>query len=80
MRAIRAQEHLTINILSSNRTTQPFGLDGGQPGKPGRNYIRRVDGSCVELNACAEDHLAPGDTIIIETPGGGAYGKKKDGL
>ncbi|NLP98049.1 hypothetical protein HGO75_19245, partial [Mycobacterium tuberculosis] len=34
----------------------------------------RADGSTVELAGCGSTHVEPGDTLVIETPGGGGYG------
>ncbi|MBU4204552.1 MAG: hydantoinase B/oxoprolinase family protein, partial [Acidobacteria bacterium] len=53
-----------------------YGLDGGMPGKTGRNTlisggISRRLGSKFNLN------VLPGDVLRIETPGGGGYGRKK---
>lgn len=62
-------------ILSNRRTTAPYGLAGGQPGASGRNLLKRAGEEKAEaLPWLAEVQVAPGDTIIIETPGGGGYG------
>jgi 5-oxoprolinase (ATP-hydrolysing) len=36
--------------------------------------VERADGSTVELAACDSADVLPGDTLVIETPGGGGYG------
>jgi 5-oxoprolinase (ATP-hydrolysing) len=74
VRRIRFLEAMTASILSNRRRVAPFGLAGGGDGKVGRNYVIRADGSCVALGARASLSMAPGDTFVIETPGGGAYG------
>ncbi|WP_141630612.1 hydantoinase B/oxoprolinase family protein, partial [Mycobacterium tuberculosis] len=33
-----------------------------------------ISGSTVELAGCGSTHVEPGDTLVIETPGGGGYG------
>jgi 5-oxoprolinase (ATP-hydrolysing) len=53
----------------------PFGLDGGGDGVVGRNRVERADGTVAELHACDEIDVAAGDALVIETPGGGAYGR-----
>ncbi len=75
VRRIRFLEPMTASILSNHRRVAPFGLAGGHPGKTGRNVLRRRDGSEVELPACVTVEVATGEAIVIETPGGGGYGK-----
>lgn len=74
VRKLRFLEAMTATILSSNRITQPYGLAGGGPGKSGRNTLVRNDGSEVALQGNDEVAVAPGDMIVIETPGGGGFG------
>ncbi|MGE4558783.1 MAG: hydantoinase B/oxoprolinase family protein [Desulfobulbus sp.] len=74
VRRLRFLEPMTATILSSNRVTVPYGLDGGGPGKPGRNTLVRADGSEVPLKGNDEVAVQAGDLIEIRTPGGGGYG------
>ncbi len=74
VRRIGFLEAMTATILSSHRITEPYGLAGGGPGLRGRNRLLRADGQLVELNGNDEVAVRPGDTIVIETPGGGGYG------
>jgi 5-oxoprolinase (ATP-hydrolysing) len=77
VRRIRFREAMTAAILSTRRQTEPFGLAGGSPGEKGKNTIIRKDNSRVMLKGCDEIEVAEGDAILIETPGGGGYGKEK---
>jgi N-methylhydantoinase B len=53
----------------------PWGLHGGQPGRPARLVIKRADGSVASTSPKVYGFdLKDGDTVIIETPGGGGYG------
>jgi N-methylhydantoinase B len=54
--------------------TSPWGLEGGRPGKPGEHYIVKADGRRLDLPSKASVELDVGDTIYINTPGGGGYG------
>ena len=74
LRHLQFLEPMTAAILSSRRVEAPFGLDGGSPGQCGRNTLRRADGSSKTLSGTAVVDVHPGDTLIIETPGGGGYG------
>jgi 5-oxoprolinase (ATP-hydrolysing) len=62
-------------ILSSHRKFPPFGLKGGMPGKCGKNTLIRRDGRVTEVGGRAELKLKKGDGFVIETPGGGGYGR-----
>jgi 5-oxoprolinase (ATP-hydrolysing) len=73
-RRIRFLEAMTAAILSTRRQTEPFGLAGGRPGAKGRNTVIRRDGPEIALKGCDEIDVAPGDVIVIETPGGGGFG------
>ncbi|MGR9108621.1 MAG: hydantoinase B/oxoprolinase family protein, partial [Gammaproteobacteria bacterium] len=79
VRKIRFLEKMTAAILSGFRRHRPAGLAGGNPGKEGRNRIERADGSTIEIGSCARSEVQPGDRIIIETPGGGGFGKPGEG-
>jgi 5-oxoprolinase (ATP-hydrolysing) len=74
-RTIRFLEDMDVAILSSRRRIQSFGVDGGEPGALGRNYIRRANGTIEMLEGCDHAKLAGGDTITIEAPTGGGWGK-----
>jgi N-methylhydantoinase B/oxoprolinase/acetone carboxylase alpha subunit len=65
-----------VNILSERRRFAPYGLGGGKPGRKGLNVLveggrRRSLGSKVSLA------VRTGDRLVVETPGGGGYGRKK---
>jgi N-methylhydantoinase B len=80
VRCIQFLQPVTATITSERRTTGPYGLQGGQPGQPGRNHIiRAVNHSdrkpqIEELPGKAVLGLAAGDTLCIGTPGGGGWG------
>jgi N-methylhydantoinase B len=75
IRRLKFLEPMTANILSSHRLIPPFGLDGGDSGKVGRNWIKRENGTEENLGNTATVEMQPGDVFIIETPGGGGFGK-----
>ncbi|WOK37966.1 hydantoinase B/oxoprolinase family protein [Sphingomonas sp. C3-2] len=74
VRAIRFRDAMRAGILSNRRSTAPKGLNGGGDGHPGINRVVRADGREEFLPATASAEMAPGDSFIIETPGGGGYG------
>ncbi|PHP19977.1 5-oxoprolinase [Sphingobium sp. IP1] len=75
LRRIRFLEDMTAGILANRRSVPPFGLDGGAPGGLGRNWVERGDGRVERLGATGSAQMAPGDVFVIETPGGGGFGK-----
>jgi len=65
-----------ISIISERRRFAPYGLDGGKPGKKGRNALY-IKGKSIPLSSKINMKVDPGDVLNIKTPGGGGYGKKK---
>jgi 5-oxoprolinase (ATP-hydrolysing) len=74
VRRVRFLEPLVAAILSEHRRVAPHGMAGGSPGKPGRNWVQRASGEILQLGACDQIEMRPGDCFVIETPGGGGYG------
>jgi len=74
IRRIEFLEQMSAAILSSHRTTEPFGVNGGQPALVGKNYVERASGHVEKLQATDQVEMSPGDIFVIETPGGGGYG------
>jgi 5-oxoprolinase (ATP-hydrolysing) len=75
VRKIRFLAPMSAAILSSHRITQPFGVSGGHPGAAGNNYILRKNGDRQTLSGTDQADMQAGDIFVIETPGGGGYGK-----
>jgi 5-oxoprolinase (ATP-hydrolysing) len=75
VRRYRFLAPLRASLLGERRTTAPYGLAGGAPGRPGRHAVVRADGRVEELPHRASVALDAGDELVIETPGGGGYGE-----
>ncbi len=75
VRRVRFLEPMTAAILSGHRLIRPHGMAGGEPGQAGHNWVLRTDGTVVELGPCDRTEMRPGDVFVIETPGGGGWGK-----
>jgi 5-oxoprolinase (ATP-hydrolysing) len=73
-REITFLEPCTLSILSQHRAQGPFGLAGGEPGRPGCQWVARADGGRMDLAAIAGMEVQPGDRLVIQTPGGGGFG------
>jgi 5-oxoprolinase (ATP-hydrolysing) len=74
IRRIRFTEPMNASILSNHRIVPPFGLQGGEDGMTGNNYVQRKNGTIETLGPTANVQLEKGDVFVIETPGGGGYG------
>jgi 5-oxoprolinase (ATP-hydrolysing) len=77
VRRVRFLEPMTASILSNGRRVPAFGGDGGEPGALGINRIERAGGRMEALGHIGSAAMAPGDVFVIETPGGGGWGKPK---
>ncbi len=70
---------LTLSLLTQRRGPHPpYGMAGGRPGALGHNLLIRLDGTRIELPGIIQLSVEPGDTLVIETPGGGGFGKLQD--
>ena len=75
VRRVTFLEPMRANILANRRRIAPRGLAGGGDAQPGRNWVERADGSVEMLAATGSAEVEPGDAFVIETPGGGGYGR-----
>ena len=68
----------TISLLAERHTVHPRGANGGGDGATGRHTLETVapDGtrSVRELPAKATIEVQPGETLVVQTAGGGGYG------
>ncbi|MFF4245427.1 hydantoinase B/oxoprolinase family protein [Streptomyces sp. NPDC001822] len=75
-RRIRFLEPVTVALLSSHRRVPPYGMAGGGPGALGDQHVERADGTTITpLEGCDTAELAPGDVLVVRTPGGGGHGR-----
>jgi N-methylhydantoinase B len=70
VREVRVLEPATLSLLTDRRRHAPLGLEGGDPGRPGRNLLNGD-----ELPSKTTRELEPGDVVTVETPGGGGWGR-----
>jgi 5-oxoprolinase (ATP-hydrolysing) len=75
VRRVRFLEAMTASILSNGRTVPAFGMAGGLPGALGVNRVERADGRVETLAHIGQVEMQPGDVFVVETPGGGGWGK-----
>jgi 5-oxoprolinase (ATP-hydrolysing) len=66
---------MTAVMLANHRRIAPFGMAGGAAAATGRNWIERAAGGRDEFGATFCSAMQRDDVIVIETPGGGGFGK-----
>ena len=72
-RDVRALVPLTVSLLADRRRSRPYGLNGGEPGRPGEDRQIR-NGEEIPFPSKGSRRLGPGEVLSIRTPGGGGYG------
>jgi N-methylhydantoinase B len=77
VREIQILGDAELTVLSERRRIGPYGLFGGEPGSTGRNILIRK-GRRREMPGKFRASLEEGDTLRIETPGGGGYGRRSE--
>jgi N-methylhydantoinase B len=74
VRELRVLEDCRLSLIGERRAHAPQGAQGGGEGLPGRNQLNDE-----ELPAKVTRALSAGDVVRVETPGGGAYGRVRNG-
>lgn len=76
IREIESLVPCRMSLLADRRKFAPYGLQGGQMGKKGRDSIIS-GGRAQKISSKGTWELKAGDRVRIETPGGGGFGKAK---
>ncbi|SMO80345.1 hydantoinase B/oxoprolinase family protein [Paracoccus laeviglucosivorans] len=75
IRAIQIVGHeARVSLQTDRRRFAPYGLHGGESGSLGRNWTVDAKGEKLERAAKGSLTLNDGETVILETPGGGGWG------
>ena len=82
IRNVRFLKTMSTGILSTgvgwHRSSDSRGT-ARLPGSVGRNSIQRADGTRVEPSRIANVQMAVDDVFVVETPGGGGFGRREIG-
>ena len=76
IRKLRFLESMTVTTLCSHRKIRPFGVNGGEPGECGREWLEKENGRIINLNGNDSCEVEMNDLFVMLTPGGGGFGKK----
>ena len=71
-------DEITLTTMFERRLIPPYGLQGGEPGAPFRVRVVKADGESFEAPGKANLTLARGDRVILESSGGGGYGRPRE--
>jgi len=71
-------EGMSLSLLSQHRQQRPYGMAGGQSGRPGEQYLLRADGKVEPLGGIDGCEVETGDRLILKTPGGGGWGHPEE--
>jgi N-methylhydantoinase B/oxoprolinase/acetone carboxylase alpha subunit len=67
---------VTVSLITERRVSRPWGLQGGEPGATGENWV--LPGGYERLAKRLPDkvtiRLKAGDVLRMLTPGGGGWG------
>jgi 5-oxoprolinase (ATP-hydrolysing) len=74
-RRLRFLKPMTAVMLANHRRVAPFGVAGGGAAQTGRNWIERAAGGRDDYGATFSAEVRRDDVIVIQTPGGGGFGK-----
>ncbi|MDB5050713.1 MAG: hypothetical protein JWO30_3784 [Fibrobacteres bacterium] len=76
VRQYRFLKPVEVSLLTQRRVLAPFGMEGGEPGKKGKNLRITAGGGQTDLPGATSYTAEAGEGLIIETPGGGAWGER----
>jgi N-methylhydantoinase B len=74
-RGIRFNEDAVVSLMGERRTTQPWGLAGGDSGSSGEDWLIHGDGTRERLEGKCTIEVSAGDELVVLTPGGGGWGR-----
>lgn len=77
-RELLFRKPVTVSVLTERRVLRPYGMNGGEPGKRGENYLIKANGKRIFLGGKTAVTMDTGDAFSMLTPGGGGYGVVDD--
>jgi N-methylhydantoinase B len=67
----------TVTVIADRRKLAPWGAAGGGDGARGRNFRVPARGRVEALPGKFQRKFAAGDRLVVESPGGGGYGRPR---
>jgi len=77
-RFYKVLSNAVLSITAERVKLRPWGLKGGMNGASGEHYVIKANGEKIQLSGKDTVTLNKGDVVVINTPGGGGYGKPEE--
>jgi N-methylhydantoinase B/oxoprolinase/acetone carboxylase alpha subunit len=76
-RDLQMLEDVTVSLITERRVSRPWGLQGGEPGAPGEDWLLRGgdEARAERLPDKCTIRMNAGDVLRMRTPGGGGWGQ-----
>ncbi len=68
-------DDMSLTTMFERRIVPPYGLQGGEPGAPFRVTVVKANGERFEIPGKTNLRLGRDDLVILESCGGGGYGR-----
>jgi len=78
-REIEFHADATLSLMGERRRNPPWGLEGGEPGAVGEDWLIRASGDRARLPGKSTVEVSTGDRLVVLTPGGGGWGEMATG-
>ncbi len=75
IRVFRFLKPVEVSLLTQRHLLSPFGMEGGQSGTGGKNLRIAPTDEVEDLPAAPSYKAGAGEALIIESPGGGGWGR-----
>src|SRR3954469_3838392 len=75
-RDLQMLEDVTVSLITERRVSRPWGLEGGEPGATGENWLlpEGDEARAEPLPDKCTITMHAGDVLRMLTPGGGGWG------
>jgi N-methylhydantoinase B len=67
-----------VTFMATRRETAPYGLQGGEPGQPGRQAVSESGGPWKDVEGSSTHSMMTDSSVLLETPGGGGWGRVEE--
>ncbi len=74
IRRIEFLEPAVVSLMGERRVIPPWGLQGGGTGACGADWLIHPGSAPERLPGKVTLEVSPGDSLVVETPGGGGWG------
>lgn len=77
IRELEFTKPVVMTLLTQHRVVAPYGMEGGQDGLPGAQWLISPEGREEALPGIVQREAPAGWRVRVETPGGGGWGENR---